>query len=429
MKKIINLFLFILLIPFEAHTQSFYQIKWTGHDKINYWGLLVYYSQDDAFVRVKYRNNDSAYIVAEYKCKCKYYNTDDGKQHFYINGENAHVVFPANSQKQYNADNFIFTNVNANGDFEKFYTIDDSQLEKDNYSDYFKEATFTKLTPPFTEQFLYNYFDRNESAYSQYLAIGRKQTGTSVNNDATKMYVIIVANTLDESIGRGCKVDMNKLSVEFSNIAEALGVQIVKTIIAGKNFTKENVMAAITNIHPESNDVVLFFYRGHGYRWSNQDDDWPQMSLRYSPYQPLTCLGLYDAYKMITNKGARLNVVIGDLCNTDIGLSYPTNYASNSLQSSFYPDMNKLRKLFLHARGNIISAAAKKNEVSWVNSYDGGLYTSSFFESFHQEVSNTSGSGDWANLIDATINKALYKSTSCKSSQHGIRIINVNYSH
>jgi len=424
--------LLLTVLPCASlYSQSFYELDWKGQDKINYYGLMVYYSPNNAFIRIRYLDRNNVYKVAEYNCTCRYYTTKDGKENYYIDGQSGHLVYPQRSDSGYNADNFIFTDPNAQHEYTKFYTIDDYQLKQSNYQEYLQTANFKKIDPSiFTKEYLFNYFDQNESDYQRFLGLNHHKAPME-RPGHTKMYVIVVANTLDGSIGSGCKVDESRIETEFSNIAEALGIDIEKHVIADRDFAKENVMNALSGIQPGSNDIVVFFYRGHGFRLSDQNSSWPQMSMRYSPYQPIVGLPLNEVYGAIVNKGARLNLVFGDLCNSVIGRSQATNQASSALQSDFYPNMDKLKRLFLYSKGNILAAAASPGEVSWVNSNDGGFFTSSFFDSFYRDVSSTTNGSNisWENLLNETINLAKDKSNNCSNCtvQHGIKYIQINY--
>ncbi|MDJ1478988.1 caspase family protein [Cytophagaceae bacterium YF14B1] len=432
-----RLLLLVLLLLCKYSTvlsQSFYEITWTS-DQVAYNALLVFYSSDNAYIRVRYQANE-AYNVAEYPCKGEYRYTSTGSQYYLINGENARIVYTTSKTNQigYTADNFYFTNVNAKGEFEDFYTLDDAQLQKLATQERVNPAkcTWKKLDPSlFTSTYLYNYFDTSEPQYKQFLALARHKTPIATVN--CKLHLIIVANTLDNSIGKGCSVDKDKLDNEFTNIASALGMPIQKYIIYGQNFKKDNVMQTLQQLNPSSNDVVIFFYRGHGFRWSDQQSDWPLMSMRYSTLQPFESIALDEVYQTIVSKGARLNLILGDLCNSD-GSSLPSNLASNMFQAEPHPNIEKLHRLFVKSRGNLLSAAAQKGEVSWTNNYDGGFYTSSFLESFYEGISEISGNADWQKIIDSTINKARYKSSyGCTyngkgcSTQNGIRYVAINY--
>lgn len=419
-----------LLLSLRLFSQNFYQIDWSDGD-VSYSALLVWYSDNDAYARVGYTDAKGEYKVAEFTCKGQYFTADDGSQHYFIDGDAARMIY-GDDKIGYSADNFIFSNPNSKNEFQDCFTIDDSQMEGDVNEDDLSEAKVQQMdASEFTEDYLNSYFFTDEPQFKLFMP-GTKSVADNAPPPGknTKLHLIVVANSLDLTIGSGCEVDCKKLNIEFDDISEALGIGYESHIITGKEFTQDNVLKTVRALTPGPNDIVVFFYRGHGFRWSDQESAWPQMSMRYSNFQPLVGLPLIDIYNEIKGKGARLNLVFGDMCNNDIGLSQPMTNASSAMQSNFYPSMEKLNHLFLDARGSIISAAAKPGEVSWVNNYDGGLYTTSFLEALHKEVSKYSGTGDWNNLIDYTIQKAEYKSTAgCSNctAQHGIKNVAVKY--
>ena len=59
------------------------------------------------------------------------------------------------------------------------------------------------------------------------------------------LHLLVVANSLDVSIGPGCEVDRRKLKTEFANIAEALGIQFKSYEVEGKAFAKGQVLAML----------------------------------------------------------------------------------------------------------------------------------------------------------------------------------------
>jgi hypothetical protein len=421
-------------------SQNFYEVKWKGNDSVSYIGLLIYNSENDALMRVNFTSN-GVYRVAEYKCTCKYFTTYDGQNCYLINGMNANVVYNQDGKTtKYFADNFLFSGMDAQHRFKNLYAYDENDLQKSNLAELMRPAQWKKLDPAidFNEPYIHSFYGTYEHNYTALLSfVGKKtdyatkkdgdtkkddDTKTDYGTGSTKLYLIVVANTLDNSIGNGCDVDRKKLVNEMNDISGALNIPIEEHVIYGTDFNRQNVLNAISAIAPSRDDIVMFFYRGHGFRWDNQQSAWPDMSMRYSNYQPFESISLDEVYNLITAKGARLNVIFGDLCNTSIGINQVTNAGTNSLQSNFYPDIDKLKKLFLYSKGTLMSVAAKPGEVSWTSAYDGGFFTSSFFEALHAEIGKFSGTGSWKNILTATIDKALYKSQytcSTCSVQHG----------
>jgi hypothetical protein len=428
----------ILLILFStsvlsARSQSFYEVTWSSNS-INYYGFLIFYSDNDATMRVKYNDQNGQYKVAEYKCTGSQSETSDHIKYYLLDGEDARVVY-GSANYGYSADKFMFYNINSSHQFEKLYTYDGNDVKSGDLSSHLKEANWRKMEPSeLTPTYVYNYFNKDEQYYTILTGLGKPQPKYDNPNNVT-LHLIIMANTRDNSIGRGCEIDRRNLKIEFENIASALNIPIDEKIFCEDQFTKDNLLTAINNLNPGANDIVVFFYRGHGFRWNNQTSSWPQMALTYSHYQPIESNNypIEYVYSDIVKKGARLNIVVGDLCNSNIGIDNPeiSNQNGNAFQSDFVPDMQKLHRMFMDASGSILATSAQPSEVSWVNAYDGGLYTSSFVESLHKEVSamSNSGNGDWLDLITTTISRALYKSTtgcSTCTAQHGIYYTKLN---
>ncbi len=399
-----------LLCIKTCFAQNFYEVKWTGDKMVKYTGFLIYNSDNDALMRVGY-TADGVYRVAEYKVNSKHFTSQDGTNYYMMEGKDARLVYGA-AAHSYSADKFLFADLDATHHFKNLFTYDENDLKKSNLADLMKHATWRKLDPKvdFNQTYIHEFYGTNEHNYTALLSLVNTPKDYSTSN--AKLYLVVVANTLDNSIGTGCEVDRRKLVNEMHSIASALNIGIEEHIIYGSDFSSANVLNTIEAMHPSADDIVLFFYRGHGFRWNNQKSSWPSMSTRISSYDPFTYVSLDDVYAKIIAKGARLNMVFGDLCNSDVGIDKPevTNQGTNSLQSNFYPDADKLKKLFLRSKGNLMSVAASPGEVSWTSAYDGGFFTSSFFESLHAEIGTLSGSGSWKNILISTINKAKYKS-------------------
>lgn len=242
----------------------------------------------------------------------------------------------------------------------------------------------------------------------------------------TRMHLIMVANSMIPDIGASCLIDQNTTTRELDIIAGELGIPLSKTIIAGQDFTKATVESTLNRLNPGSNDVVIFVYTGHGFRWSDQTSKYPTFDLRYSTYQSVsqnTSMNLADVYNTITAKGARLNLVLGDCCNSDIGVTGRGGQPSLASRRQAQGKIEKLRRLFLQSRGNLIGAAAQPNETACGSTRDGGYFISSFFAAISRETSVLNNDvADWENIIGHTINTARYKTQNLNgcSTQNGI---------
>ena len=144
-----------------------------------------------------------------------------------------------------------------------------------------------------------------------------------------------------------------------------------------------------------------------------------------------TTLGVSEVYTTMSSKGARLNIVLADCCNNNIGINQTTATSFLNSQTDNKPDIVKLKKLFMNARGNVISAAARAGEYSWSNPF-GGFYTLSFIQAMKDKISYMNNSSStWNDVIDYTLKLAKDKSSPALCSnctlQSGVSYISVTY--
>ena len=116
-------------------------------------------------------------------------------------------------------------------------------------------------------------------------------------------------------------------------------------------------------------------------------------------------------------------MVIGDCCNSDIGVTQRGGEISLSGKNQNEGKLARLQELFLKTKGNYIIAAASPGETSCGNAVDGGYLTSSFFQSLSQETSFMSQDPpSWETILDRSMKTASYKTKNLNgcSQQNGI---------
>jgi len=182
-----------------------------------------------------------------------------------------------------------------------------------------------------------------------------------------KMFLIVVTDTVDHSIGKSTKTDLNNVTALFTNLAKSLGIiRIIPTIIAGR-------------------DYIIFYFSGHGFRLPG-DGEYPRMSFRTPANRQKQELGdnmeLEAVDKRLKALGARVTLVLGDCCNTDIyanpvigddaikskGGGYLGNFNLSNAQKLFLPVMPV----------SIFIASVKKDHVSLSHPDIGGYFTHFF---------------------------------------------------
>ena len=425
--------LFFCLQQQTVRSQILYKVNFHDKNYGAYEGLLVYFNESRSYMRVAYYSQDNKYNVVNVDYKSSTGTYYDGSSYFYMSGSNPKFITENPNKYTYNPDYFIWRKGATEMNWNTPYTSDDPKL---NVANEIPVDSFYQLNPlTLSETFLRKFFWANESEFFALKKIcGLDNTVVTPVTSNAKLHLVIVANTLIGDIGPSCTSDRDKLDYEFKSIAEAMGVGYAKYIADGNNFNKTYVQSMLNGFQPGKNDIVVFVYRGHGFRWNNQTDIYPMMDLRTSNYiniEAKTTLGLSEVYNTIKNKGARLNLILADCCNNNVGINQMTSFSFLNSQADNKPDVSKLKRLFMTSRGTLISAAARAGEYSWANPF-GGFYTLSFLQAMKEKISYMNNSTySWNDIITYTTKLAKDKSSPALCSnctlQTGVSYVNVTY--
>jgi hypothetical protein len=207
-------------------------------------------------------------------------------------------------------------------------------------------------------------------------------TNKTSRNGAT-LHTIIVADTNDFSIGESVQIDLQNMQGLIQNISQHTGLVMAGEAITGDEVSSSNINNAINNLSVGSDDVVIFYYSGHGYNPGNSK--WPGMSLENGT------LTIKDVRNMLKQKNPRLLIVMADTCN---GFTRGVSRYYKSPEKT-----ENYNKLFLKYRGIITASSSKPGQLSWGNKQTGGLYTDALLRSFNKELASQSNPS-WERLME-----------------------------
>lgn len=258
--------------------------------------------------------------------------------------------------------------------------------------------------------------------------VNTRPTATN-NTEPCKLWVLLVADTEDDSIGDEDRYDNQSLQKELKGIAQCLGLELsVKNITGRAAYDKRNLAKAIKAMHPAKNDIVFFSFNGHGFRWDNQKDKYPNICM-IGPDDDVE--GHYvlttDIYNALVALKARLTICFTDCCNSKIG-EYAPRQQDNTLYSRSNARVSKkrMRELLLNTEGSILATAANPGEYAWSFGGSGSAFTQAFISQLRKELStNNTEPTSWERLMDNTIRLARKKTEDCENTQNGIRYIKV----
>lgn len=213
-----------------------------------------------------------------------------------------------------------------------------------------------------------------------------------------KMFLIIVANTNDETIGKSVATDLKNVSETFTKLAKALGIVNVYSIyVNGNDYSKAAVRAALARVEaqkPSSKDIVIFYFSGHGFRLPNQKSDLALLSFRTDENRKRKEVGDYISLEEINARIKKLqpgvSIVLADCCNANIyenpvlGADMIRPRGGNTLGAFNLQSGNKL--FFPTVPLSILIGSTHKGNLSVGHPEIGGYFTHYFLTALQKNL-------------------------------------------
>jgi hypothetical protein len=455
----------VLLISLESYSLTIYEITYEFKNITEfprYKAMLVRYGNGSGFMRVRYSNkvNTETFVVDMQFNEVEGRSKIDGLPHLTLQfkGENPKYIVNGSKEKQevYNPDVLWFRKESTDKNFKPWGV---TSQNADGTFEYGKILLVKVInTEDLTKAFVGNYFLPAESFYTNLfnpaetkptvkpqVAVTNKTipttkpTTTTTTTAATpaKLHFILVANTNDPRIGYSVQKDVVNITSQIKDVATFLGLPLNYVEISGTQFGKSAVETALNNLKPGTDDIVVFYYSGHGYSNDrNASEQYPQFDLRQSRFDDIlvATMNASEVLAKLKDRNARLNLVITDCCNSSLGLLKPEgkNFALTT-KSLMSWEKSYCYDLFMKSKGSVIAAAAKKGQYAYGNTDVGGYFTSNLITSMEKYLSKfQSSTPTWQEIIaeaqTSTVSLSLTNvckaNTSCR--QDPVFAISVN---
>ena len=138
------------------------------------------------------------------------------------------------------------------------------------------------------------------------------------------LHTIVFADTQDPKIGTSVLQDYYNISVEVNTIAAATGMQLKSYFYKGEQCSTKNLRDVLERLRTNKDDVILFYYTGHGTRSANDASEFPQMCM--GSHYDVDFYPLEKVLKKLNEQPARLKIILGDCCNNIVNGVTPKNY-------------------------------------------------------------------------------------------------------
>lgn len=222
---------------------------------------------------------------------------------------------------------------------------------------------------------------------------------------AGSLHLIAVGDTLAEDIRDSVLIDLNNIESHASDIAHYSGLTLVKHQLTYEKANADEVLEYVKNLETESDDVIIFYFSGHGFRTSSKEaNPWPNLYFSVS----YNAADLLDIANVIRLKDAHFSLVMADCCNNMIS----DRIAPKVSRSRTMPKIDEARiernikKLFIETNGQVLASGSGEGQFAYGNSIEGGRFSYSYLLAFntYTRLSDTEIL-DWQRLFDGAIFK------------------------
>lgn len=189
-----------------------------------------------------------------------------------------------------------------------------------------------------------------------------------------KIRTIILADTRDPKLSCGIQTNLSVTLAFTCEIAACLNKvddYVEPIVLSGYQCTKDELRKQLASFNCADDDIVLFFYFGHGARGPRDKSIFPQMELHDAQRNLYdeNLVPIEDVKDVLLAKNPRFLLVMGDCCNSEFNTITPK---TNSLayeadaRSEYDPRLKyALKRLFLESKGFVITTGSTAGESGW----------------------------------------------------------------
>lgn len=210
---------------------------------------------------------------------------------------------------------------------------------------------------------------------------------------AQSFYAVLVADTKDPSLGASCEKDLLEMSGALRHISKKIEYNYQEIICSQDKFGKGGIQEAISKIQCKPQDIIFFYYTGHGINTNTQKSNFPVLYLKDEN------LELEAIHRLLKEKKPRFCLTLGDCCNNILAGTRSMRTARPVVRGIRVTEDTRIaRKLFLEANGDLLISSARKGERATAHPNEGSFYSNTWVQALaYAEGHNTHVS--WETLL------------------------------
>ena len=191
----------------------------------------------------------------------------------------------------------------------------------------------------------------------------------------------------------------------------------------------ENCNKVLHNLHCESEDIVVFYYIGHGTHRLGDRDSFPQMTFRREDKDSISLRTVHERLKA---KNPALLITVGMCCNDTVPTKQGPIYHTIEPPIPFNTrtETQAYQQLFLGYRGDIIVTSASPGQPSWATAntpyYKMDIFTAYFIYHIVTGASETERETEynWNNIL-RDVKKSVIEGLDIEHRQDAVYTLNI----
>lgn len=198
-------------------------------------------------------------------------------------------------------------------------------------------------------------------------------TVLAVEPDGILKAILIIEDDYIEpqlnSIAESTHSDYNLVSKFLDLIDRKKIMTVEKTVLQGTNATRKNIVTLLKNIKLTSNDILLFYFSGHGGMINNNT---------FLLTAEGDCLFRTELESLVKSHPTRLSLVFTDACSSSIDTIGGRGAFSKKTVDKENAFIEIYKNLLYNYQGLLYVTSATEGEYAW-GGRDGGAFTKSMF--------------------------------------------------
>jgi len=218
--------------------------------------------------------------------------------------------------------------------------------------------------------------------------------------ESAELHAILLIDSEAENIESAMVKNHHRWQKQFGMITHHTGMTVHEHAFVGKELLSKEVFTFLKTLELDPDDVVLFYFCGHGYRTKQKDNQWPYMCWSHENI----AVDLMLITTMLEQKEPRLLIALAECCNHFIESQDWQLMTESPVPQRRTIIKANYRKLFLETSGVIVASSSHPGEFSWAWIDRGSCFTLAFLNCLEKEVRQADGT-EWAIIFEGATRK------------------------